>query len=117
MRAKAARADCLRIRLHPEEKALLRLNAAVRGLSIADYIRQTTLGFRARQTALEKERVRQLARIGVNINQLAKWANTYKGKIQAVEILERLVSLETLIREFASVTKQETEPEKDEACT
>ena len=54
MRQKTARAECPRIRLNPEEKELLRFNAGVQGLSIADHIRQTCLGVRLRKTPEEK---------------------------------------------------------------
>jgi hypothetical protein len=37
---------------------LLRFNAGVRGLSIAEYIRQNNLGFRPRQSPLAKARLR-----------------------------------------------------------
>ena len=43
---------------------------------------------------MEKERLRQLARIGANLNQIAKWANTYKRAVEAVEVLTALASLE-----------------------
>lgn len=47
-----------------------------------------------RVTPEEKERIRQLARIGANLNQLARWANTWKSRAEAVEILTALASLE-----------------------
>ena len=100
MRRKQPRTDCIRIRLHAEEKELLRFNAGIQGLSIADYIRQNNLGFRLRQSPLAKARLRQLARIGVNLNQIAKWANTYKRSVEAVEVITALVSLERCIDEF-----------------
>ena len=49
------------------------------------------------QTPLEKERIRQLARIGANLNQLARCANTWKSRAEAVEILTALTSLERVL--------------------
>lgn len=109
MRTTVARATSLRIRLHPEEKDLLRLNAGLQGLSIADYIRQNCLSFRLRKSPMEKERLRQLARIGVNLNQIAKWANTYKRAVEAVEVLTALTSLEREISAFVAAEKAESE--------
>jgi hypothetical protein len=43
---------------------------------------------------LEKERLRQLARIGANLNQLARWANTHKRRAEALDILITLAALE-----------------------
>jgi len=110
MKTTVARATCLRIRLHSEEKELLCLNAGVQGLSVSDYVRQCCLSFHLRKTPLEKERLRQLARIGANLNQIAKWANTYKRAVEAVEILTALASLEREIGAFMSAEKPEDEP-------
>lgn len=37
-----------------------------------------------------QEQNRQLARIGNNLNQIAKWANTYKSTAEAVEVIQAL---------------------------
>jgi hypothetical protein len=47
--------------------------------------------------------------IGANINQLAKWANTYKRAVEAVEILTALASLEREIGAFMAAEKTEDE--------
>jgi hypothetical protein len=56
-----------------------------------------------RTDAPGKERVRWLARIGVNLNQLARWANTHKGR---AEVLDALIALACFEREL-----------KEEPCT
>ena len=66
----------------------------MQGQTVTDFLRQWALSYRLRQTPLEKERIRQLARIGAILNQLARWANTWKSRAEAVEILTALVSLE-----------------------
>lgn len=115
MRTTAARATSLRIRLHAEEKDLLRLNAGIQGLSIADYIRQNCLSFHLRKSPMEKERLRQLARIGVNLNQIAKWANIHKRAVEAIEILTALSSLEREIGAFMASEKSEAEKTEGES--
>ena len=80
-----ARSTAVVIRVHPEERDLFKLNAGVHGLSVSDYVRQTCLGLRLRRTPEEKRWIRELARIGSNLNQLARWANTYKESLEAVE--------------------------------
>ena len=102
MRRKTARAVGLHIRLHPEERDVLRLNAGLRAMTVSDYIRQTCLGLRLRKTPEEKKRLHELARIGANINQLAKWANTHKRAAEAVEILTALAGIERRILEFTT---------------
>ena len=100
MRTKTARPFSLRIRLYGEERDLLRLNAGIQGMSVSDYVRQSCLSFHLRKSPMEKERLRQLARIGVNLNQIARWANTYKRAVEAVEVLTALASLEREIGAF-----------------
>ena len=54
---------------------------------------------------VERERTQQVARIGNNLNQLARWANTHKGAIEAVEVIGRLVGIEralTVLARFES---------------
>ncbi len=109
MRATVARATSLRIRLHPEEKDLLRLNAGLQGLSIANYIRQNCLSFHLRKSPMEKERLRQLARIGANLNQIARWINTHKRTVEAVEVLTALASLEREIIAFMAAEQSDAE--------
>lgn len=111
-RVKAVRSVAIVVRLLPEERDAMRLNAGVHGLSMSDYIRQTCLGIRLRRTPEEKRRLRELARIGANLNQLAKWANTYKRAAEALEVLTALAAIERTITEWAECKEvvNETEP-------
>ena len=43
---------------------------------------------------LERERTRCLARIGSNLNQIARWANTHKENAEALEVVTHLVAIE-----------------------
>ena len=99
-----ARSTAVVIRVHPEERDLLKLNAGIHGMSVSDYVRQTCLGLRLRRTPEEKRRLRELARIGSNLNQLARWVNTHKESLEAVEVLAALTRLENQIENFASDT-------------
>ena len=103
-----ARSTAVVIRVHPEERDLLKLNAGIHGMSVSDYVRQTCLGLRLRRTPEEKRRLRELARIGSNLNQIARWANTYKDSLEAVEVIAALASLETQIESFAAGATGET---------
>ena len=104
-----ARSTAVVIRVHPEERDLLKLNAGLHGISVSDYVRQTCLGLRLRRTPEEKRRLRELARVGSNLNQLARWANTYKDSLEAVEVIAALTSLERQIETFASGATSEAE--------
>jgi hypothetical protein len=111
MRKKTARAAGLHIRLHPEERDLLSFNAGLQGMTVSDYIRQTCLGVRLRKTPEEKRRLYELARIGANINQLAKWANTYKRTVETVAVLTALAGIERRVTEFMTPGTAESETE------
>ena len=110
-RVKPVRNAAVVVRVFPEERDILRFNAALHGMSMSDYIRQTCLGIRLRKTPEEKRRLRELSRIGANINQLVRWANTYTRAAEAVEVLTALAGIEQRIIEFASCASTEDEPE------
>ena len=44
--------------------------------------------------AVERERTRQVARIGSNLNQIARWANTHLDELAPVEVIAHLVAIE-----------------------
>ena len=50
---------------------------------------------------VERERTRQVARIGNNLNQIARWANTHKEVAEAVEVIARLVVIERTLSALA----------------
>jgi len=94
------------MRVTPDEKRLIESKASAQGQTVTDVLRQRALDYRLRQSPLEKERIRQLARIGSNMNQIARWANTYKKRAEAVEVITRLILLERELHE-----------EENEPCT
>ncbi|MDR1491050.1 MAG: MobC family plasmid mobilization relaxosome protein [Desulfovibrio sp.] len=63
---------------------------------------------------MEKKLLRQMARIGANINQLAKWANTWA--VETVEVLTDLAGLERRIMGFMPPSMAESGTE-DELCS
>ena len=103
---KERRSAWIKIRVTPDEKKLIESKASAQGQTVTDFLRQRALDFRLRQSPLEKERIRHLARIGSNMNQIARWANTYKKRAEAVEVIMRLILLERELHE-----------EENEPCT
>ena len=104
MRAKSeTRTALVKLRVTPAEKDAITAKADSQGQTVTDFIRQRALDYRLRQTPLEKERVRQLARIGANLNQLARWANIHKSRAEALDVLTALVSLENVVRADTSL--------------
>lgn len=88
------RTALVKLRVTPAEKEAITAKAGAQGQTVTDFIRQRALDYRLRQTPLEKEHVRQLARIGTNLNQLARWVNIHKSRAKVIDVLVALVSLE-----------------------
>lgn len=107
---KNTRTAWIKLRVTPDEKAVITAKAEAQGQTVTDFIRQRALDYRLRQTPLEKERVRQLARIGANLNQLARWANIHKSRAEAISVLAALAGLERELRDTPP-------PDEDAACT
>ena len=103
---KERRSAWIKIRVTPDEKKLIESKASAQGQTVTDFLRQRALDYRLRISPLEKERIRQLARIGSNMNQIARWANTYKKRAEAMEVITRLILLERELHE-----------EENEPCT
>ena len=93
------RTALVKLRVTPAEKDAITAKADSQGQTVTDFIRQRALDYRLRQTPLEKDRVRQLARIGVNLNQLARWVNIHKNRAEVIDVLAALVSLERELKD------------------
>ena len=114
-KAKVMKRDrVIRFRVSPEEKSLIKEKASAGSQTLTDFLRQRALHYRVRMSPNEKERVCQLARIGNNLNQIARWANTYKDRAEAMAILAALVSLERALKNSESVPTGE---KGDKPCT
>ncbi len=85
-----SRTAWITLRVTPEEKALLLKVAQAKNMSLGDFVRQQIGRPRVRKTKIEQEKNLQIARIGNNLNQLAHWANTYKGNVDTLLILSEL---------------------------
>ena len=96
---KDTRTAWIKMRVTPAEKEAITAKADAQGQTVTDFIRQRALDYRLRQTPLEKDRVRQLARIGVNLNQLARWVNIHKNRAEVIDVLVALVSLERELKD------------------
>ena len=98
------RSAVVRARVLPSEHAAWKAKAAAAGVSPSDMLRQAmarTRTWTARAAAVERERTRQVARIGNNLNQIARWANTHAETAEAVEVIAHLVAIERAIAQLA----------------
>ena len=93
-------------RVSPAELADWRAKAAAAGVPLSDLLRQAMARTRTWTVAVaevERERTRQVARIGSNLNQLARWANRHASAVEAVEVIANLVAFERELRKLARV--------------
>ena len=91
-------------RVSPAERAAWQAKAAAAGVPLSDLLRQAmarTRTWTAPAVAVERERTVQVARIGNNLNQLARWANTQAETAEAVEVIAHLVAIERAVAELA----------------
>ena len=93
-------------RVTPAEHAAWREKAAAAGVSPSTLLREAmarTRTWTALARAVERERTRQIARIGNNLNQLARWANTHASTAEAVSTIAHLVSFERSLLAVARI--------------
>ena len=97
----------IKLRVTEQELADFRARAGEAGMTVSDLVRYRLTGYRVRQTDADKDRLRHLARIGSNINQLARWANSRKTAAPALEVvlwLERLIDTINVVADGEEVT-------------
>ena len=93
----ARREVWVKIRASEAERAEWHGKARSIGLSLSDLVRRSVGRVRTwtvAHTELERERSRELARIGSNLNQIARWANIHKENAEVVEVVAHLVAIE-----------------------
>ena len=66
------------VRLSDSEKEKLELNASIAGLKASAYIRHVISNTKPPTHKFDKTMIIQVAKIGNNLNQIAKHANTHK---------------------------------------
>ncbi len=100
----AGRAVWVKIRSSDAERAEWHAKARSAGLSLSDLVRRSVGRVRTwtvAHTELERERTRELARIGSNLNQIARWANTYREAADALEVVAHLAAIERALETLA----------------
>jgi len=91
----------IKLRASADERARWQALAASRGMSLSELIRASLSGLRLRTRRepppVAPELLRELARIGNNLNQLARAANRHEP-VTATALLARLISIERELR-------------------
>lgn len=91
----------IEIRCSEKDRAEWKQKAEAAGLTLSDLVRQSLARVRtwtAKDRQIARDRVLQLARIGNNLNQIARWANTHKSAADAAEVIGVLIGIERLLQ-------------------
>lgn len=107
MPRKVQRTKPIAVRLTDEEKLDWDLKAHAAGLSISELVRQAMNRVRISHIgdrALQIERTRQIAKIGNNLNQIARWVNRYKTTADTVEVVTHLIAIEQALTALNSIS-------------
>lgn len=100
---KAKKEKWVKVRIDPVERDYWHDKARESGRTLSDLIRDALDRVRRwtpENKNSERERLSQLARIGSNLNQIAKWVNTYKSGADATQVIAKLCSIELAIAEL-----------------
>ena len=106
------RAVWVKVRASEAERAEWHAKARSAGLTLSDLVRRAvgrTHTWTVAHAEVERERTRQVALVGNNLNQIARWANAHKEGIEAVEVIGHLIA----IRRALSALEPAEDPDAD----
>lgn len=86
----------IKIRSTPEEKSNWNKKASELGISLSELIRKSFGGVKTisnENKKIDPELIRQVAMIGNNLNQIARWANSYKDNAEALQVILHLKAI------------------------
>jgi hypothetical protein len=95
---KSTRRIMLQVRASPEELSRWQAKAEAAGMRLSGLVRQALDEAkpprRRQRSSVDPALLRQLALIGNNLNQLARWANRDRGGVDAVAVVARLIEID-----------------------
>ena len=113
MSTKVNKTNHIGIRATDSEKLDWELKAHAEGLKTSQLARKLLNNYsnnhgsksrsassQALQIRSRQNLTRQIARIGNNLNQIARWANTYKGAAEVTQVIASLAKIETSLLEL-----------------
>ena len=115
------RSKWVHVKISESEKESWQSLAEADDLTLSDLIRQHMGAAQmVHREPVKKRRVkrvdpaliRELAKIGNNLNQISRWANTYKSDAEAMAVLRALLSVE---RQLADIPTQPGRREEEDS--
>ena len=107
------RAVWVKVRASEAERAAWHAKARSAGLTLSDLVRRAvgrTRTWTVAHADVERERTQEVARVGNNLNQIARWANTHKEAVEAVEVIGHLIAIK---REMAALSPSDDSTDGD----
>lgn len=95
----------LQIRIDDGVKEQWLLKAKERGTTLTELIVTAVDGTkfsRRKRINVDPALIRELAKLGNNLNQIARWANRYKADANALAVIAELINID---REIARITR------------
>lgn len=94
---KESRTKWIKVRVTESERAEIEQKAILASVSIAELIR-LSLGrvktWTIKDKAIEREKIREINRIGQNLNQIARFCHVHKSEADTVQIISALLKIE-----------------------
>jgi len=87
----------IKVRVTESEKSVIDEKAQAAGVTVANLIRESLCRVRTWTLAdkeTERERIREIRRIGQNLNQIARWCNQHKSAAESAQVIAHLVAIE-----------------------
>jgi len=116
------RSKWVHVKISESEKESWQSLAEADDLTLSDLIRQHMGAAQmVHREPVKKRRVkridpaliRELAKIGNNLNQISRWANTYKSDAEAMAVLRALLSVERQLADFPTQPGRREEEDSD----
>jgi len=85
------------LRLSDKEKEELVAKAKASSISVSELIRQSVLRVKTwtiEDREIKQAKIREINRIGVNLNQIARYCNQHKSDVDTAEIVSLLVAID-----------------------
>ena len=92
----------IKLRVSESERDAITTKATEAGMTVSDFIRLRTLDFRLRKSAAQRDKIREIAHMGANLNQIARWANTYKRRPEVIEVILHLDEISERLKRLAT---------------
>lgn len=104
----------VKFRLNEEELAIWQKKASERNLTLPKFsklvVEQAITHGKVKQPKIDKQQgaeiIKHLAKLGGNVNQIAKWCNIHKADVSPVQAQDLQNSLETVREELKNLWQQ-----------